>query len=813
MSIISPSGAAHSLRGFQSLSGGQTLGLRAGGSGRQHGAAYVRPRWCPHIDVLAVPEGRALRLVRMSGGKTVWRRTRGDGQARAAKGDNSNAVPPIAAIAWSPDGGSIAVLHADGLLVQRDSARGDVVHEARVGVDGRVAAMEWVACAAAAEGAPQPEEAAAALELALPRLGPLDRGQRAADQAEPEAEPGAPTALVITSASGLVCVCLGGILALPAAQMPPGLAGGSAAEAVDARLGRDLARLAVVLGGSGGGGPGARVCSVDTRVLAAAAPLLRALVPLSARLSGLGLYLEGALRQLGAEAEARDRAASRAALRDAFEAVLRDHGVDEATSPEAELCQLAVTGRASEPTSQFLLARLKAARVRSWESAGRLGAVALTRLVYRHAQPAVERTILAAARVLDVMDRLARDADAPDAARQHAEARRCVLRAIVVLGWLYARLDDCMAAVRAEQLENQAFADWALLAIDDLHWQNEGSRRPANAAAAAAAAADDADDGARPTRPETDYGLLLAFIHKAFRRPEDAPDQPDPGALAILRGSPGDAPPAARYFDLVIERANLGALGGSEPPAASAEPFRFVFHSRDLCATAPSCQEALQEARALVSRALEWPALVLGSGLKWHTDRGSVHRLPVSPDACSAMHHVSAGDQQDAMFVALVAGQQKQQQQQQHLLIACVAGASASLSTARLELLADVRLGDSPPTRVPVRVADLSFFDDSLLGIVFTVDGIDHPILGAVEYRSGAIQYCAAGDDHQEPPVSPLEFVRLQLVEHAPAGLPVALACNGAKGRRCVAVIDRGGRSWWPYDMDNEEEDIDGVSD
>ncbi|KAJ2769112.1 hypothetical protein IWQ56_002678, partial [Coemansia nantahalensis] len=395
-SLRSASGAPYSLRGFQSLSGGQTLTLRTGGAPKQQQPHYVPPRWCPTIDVLAVPEGGALRLVRMSGGETVWRRVHEDGGAA------------IQAVAWNPQGTTIAALHSDGLLLQRDSTRGDVVHEARVDLDGPAVAMEWVACTGAA--AAQPDARRPTLEALLPRLGPLGRGQSAAGSTSPAAEP--PTAIVITSASGLVCVCLGGIFALPPTHLPDALAhrvGGPSgrATAVDARLSPDSATLFVLFADSDDAQHTA-VCAVDTSVLSSTLPLLHALVPLSAQLSGLWLYLENTLGQLAKEAEARDKGASRAALLQTFEGVLRDHGVDEATSAEAELCQLAVTGRSSEATSQFLLAKLKAGRLRNWEGAGRLGAVALTRLVYRHALPAVERAILAATQMLDVVDESAR---------------------------------------------------------------------------------------------------------------------------------------------------------------------------------------------------------------------------------------------------------------------------------------------------------------------------------------------------------------------------------------------------------------------
>ncbi|KAJ2715084.1 anaphase promoting complex subunit 4 [Coemansia spiralis] len=797
VSLRSVSGEAYSLGGFQSLSGGQTLALRTGSAPKQQ--CYVAPRWCPSIDVLAVPEGRALRLVRLSGGETVWRRVHEDGQPQTPKSDSG---PLIQAVAWSPRGTSIAVLYSDGLLVQRDSTRGDVVHEVRVDLDGPAVAMEWIACT----GADLPDAHQPPLEALLPQLSPIGRGQPTASHASPEAEP--PTAIVITGASGLVCVCLGGTFALPPTRLLASLVrrvGGPSgrAVAVDARLSADSATLFVLVADSDAAQHMA-LCAVDTSVLSSTLPLLQALVPLSARLSGLWLYLDNTLRQLANEAEARDKGASRAALLQTFEGVLRDHGVDEATSPEAELCQLAVTGRASEAMSEFLLGKLKAARLRNWESAGRLGAVALTRLVYQHALPAVERAILAATRMLDVVDQSVRQLGAAGGASgaQSSDARGRIARAVVLLGWLYSQLGEYMDAVREEQRENQEFADWALFVIDDLHWQHDGPRRLET----------DEDDNRRPTRPEFDYSLLLGFIRRAFRRPDEGGPQPPTDTMpCILGDSRDDGGPAEAlaeaYFGLLAERANLDQLKAMDTQAGAAdrEPFRYVFHSRSLldaaaarCSTPalalaapPSCVEALARAKELVSEAFRWPAHVLGTGLQWRPEP-VLAISQANTGACeplTAMHCVAeAEDGGGAVFVASVS------QPGQLLVITTAGGGRAAI--ARVELTVDV----GGPTRVPVTVTGLSFFDDAMLGIAFTVDGCKHPFLGAIEYRPGALAY---GDDVT---ASRLEFVRVQLLANASAEHPVALASNGAKGRRCVAVVEKRGRAWWPYDMDNEED-------
>ncbi|KAJ2399625.1 hypothetical protein GGI23_002541, partial [Coemansia sp. RSA 2559] len=86
VSILSLSGFPYQTNGFQSLSGGRALQLRSGSSlKQQHSTDYLPPKWCPTLDILAVPEGRALRLVRLSGGETIWRR---------ALQDSNQTTPP-----------------------------------------------------------------------------------------------------------------------------------------------------------------------------------------------------------------------------------------------------------------------------------------------------------------------------------------------------------------------------------------------------------------------------------------------------------------------------------------------------------------------------------------------------------------------------------------------------------------------------------------------------------------------------------------------------------------------------------------------
>ncbi|KAJ2824351.1 hypothetical protein IWW50_003372, partial [Coemansia erecta] len=710
VNILTPAGAPYDLRGFQSLSGNKTLALRTGSTPKHPGPDHVSPRWSPKIDVLAVPEGRALRLVRLSGGQTIWRRTLNDGQPRTTGDADATKGNAVRAIAWNPDGTSIAVLHANGLLVQRDSVRGDVVHETQTDVGGAIVAMEWVAGGASGAGwegelelgLGLPRLGPLELELGLPRLGPLDRGQPAPRHVNPESE--APTAIVITCASGSVWVSLGGIFTLPPARLPLEQQRGFAA--VDARLSGDSTTLHVYLADKGS--PGRRavhVCAVDTSVLSSSV-LLHALVPLSARLSALCLYLDNALDVLLRESRARQEGASRASLAHTFDGVLRDHGVDEATNAASELCRLAVTGRASEAASQFLLAKLKAPRLSSWESAGRQGALALHRLVYGHAQPAVERTVLAAARLLDVV-RASGTAD--------ASTQRMVLRAVLVLGWVHERLGAYMDALREEQRENQEFADWALFAIDDLHWQNEGPRR------LGAHNNDDGDDGLRPVRPDIDYKLLFRFIRTTFG------DSLDGYSLIrdILHSDREDAALdgfATAYFDTLVDRAHLDALSvvrESECPTSGdrddAGMFEYVFHSQELLDAAaaaygdsacppdapPTCVDALKEVKSLIAQALEWPSRALGDSLKWSAQPSLVCSIPLVAgdgveNTLSDMHYVSDSD---AMYTATVVPHS------QHLVLLLVSGGpSHQPKVAHVELVVDVSVSGSASQQTPVSV-------------------------------------------------------------------------------------------------------------
>ncbi|KAJ2769651.1 hypothetical protein IWQ57_003015, partial [Coemansia nantahalensis] len=165
----------------------------------------------------------------------------------------------------------------------------------------------------------------------------------------------------------------------------------------------------------------------------------------------------------------------------------------------------------------------------------------------------------------------------------------------------------------------------------------------------------------------------------------------------------------------------------------------------------------------------------------------------------AAMHCTADGG--GTVFVASVA------QPGQALLITRASGGGERAAVARVELAIDA----CGPAKAPVTVTGLSFFDDELLGVAFTIEGRTRPFLGAVDYRPGAgvLAYSPAAADCDAGTASPLEFVRVQLLANASAERPVALASNGATGRRCVAVVEQRGRAWWPYDMDNEEEEDD----
>ncbi|KAJ2809165.1 hypothetical protein H4R20_000344 [Coemansia guatemalensis] len=797
VNILSHSGNPYNTRGFRSLAEDQTLTLRTGAVPKQHSQTdYVLPRWCPCVDIIAVPEGRALRLVRLSGGQTVWRQTFNGGKARPTDGEIDREVGvdeyAIRAIAWSPSGTNIAILHANGQLIQRDSTRGDIVHESYIAIDDSAIAMDWVTCkkdnGEPSLSAPGDSEYSTSLEFSLPKLSPLDRGQPTPAHINPEAED--PTAIIITSLSGLVQVSLGGIFTLPAVGLPESIMRSSHDyAAIDARLSSDLAILYVYLIQSGSAKESADapapdntkqnmvICAVDTSILSTTMPLLRMVVPLSARLSGLCLYLDNTLDLLVKEANARDESASRTSLLNTFEGVLRDHGVDEVTSPEAELARLAVTGSASESTSQFLLAKLKPAKLSNWESAGRLGAVALTRLIYQNALPAVERTILAATRLLDIVrdsrDTLAYTDNSSKESDRHSADNACnaILRVIVILGWIYARFNKYMLAIRDEQKENQEFVDWALCAIDDLHWQNEGSRRLDGDGHN-----DDADDGMRPVRPEIDYKLLFSFIRSAFRRPIEG-EESARSICSILHNSDLAETSVSKakatvesYFDALVDQAHLESLNITSDADGDA-PFRYVFDqlgngsngdAAQNAATPPSCREALSEVRSLISEIFKWPSHALGSGLKWFADPVLSSPFHLGPDVqipelLSDMHYVAnkSGDGdsssvQGQMYVATTSTSS-----QRLMIVTASASQHLHSSVAYIDLVVDVQnILDSAAERdapilaqdrskAPICVTDVSFFDDDLLGIVFTVEGDNQPFLGAIEYRHDAdsIQY------------------------------------------------------------------------
>ncbi|KAJ2896861.1 hypothetical protein IWW38_001894 [Coemansia aciculifera] len=308
-------------------------------------------------------------------------------------------------------------------------------------------------------------------------------------------------------------------------------------------------------------------------------------------------------------------------LLDKLESVLRDHGVDDATSPEADLIRLAITGRASESVSQFLLSKLKAVKLNGWESAGRLGAVAIVRLVYQHIQPAIERAILAISEVQTIVgDWWTQREVAEDIA-----AKQALEQAVVVWGWLFARFEEYMAAVCGEQRENQEFADWALFVIDDLHWQNEGSRRLEN---------DDADDGSRPVRPEIDYELLVNFIRSAFCRVDGV----NPVDRSLLRMLYSRHARSAESKEML--RAYIDELFRSEQNDEDVKRLKFVFHGDlvvDDDAVQPTCREMLSEAKELTLGALKWPSSMLGNSVSW--------------DATPLATLMSSGGEESADFV------------------------------------------------------------------------------------------------------------------------------------------------------------------
>ncbi|KAJ2762942.1 hypothetical protein H4S06_000371 [Coemansia sp. BCRC 34490] len=924
VSIISLSGYAYQTNEFQSLSGKRALQLRTGSSAKQQREPdYLAPQWCPTLDILAVPEGRALRLVRLSGGDTIWRRTLQDRSnskvpktavaagvaGKSDDGDGSDTQCVIRAIAWDPTGQYIAVLYSDGTLVQRDAAHGDIVHESKIELADNepVASMVWVCCGSKSEpstntdaAANPPAIEALPFELSLPKLGALEKSKATPSHINSESTD--LTAVIITTADGAVWVLLDGIFALPVAK-PPLDVSFTDHTVANAQISRDLSTLYIFLTREKEeqqeDRPNAAICRLDTPILSTASPLLRSLVYLSARISGLFLYIENAMESVESEAATRNEAASRAGLLQKFESILQDHGVDEATSPEAELCRLAMTGRASEATSQFLLAKMKTASLKSWENSGRQGAAAIIRLIYQYVTPAIERTILAVVRFLHILttDFLQLslsgfsfgDSDERHLAWKNGleATKRLILRAVVVLGWMYARFEEYAGRLRDEQRENQVFVDWALLAVEDLNWQNEGIRKTGND--------DTMDDGTRPVRPEIDYKLLLRFIRSAFRRKSagDALGSSQEETQNILSvkddRSKAVSDVAQTYFEILAERANGDSLQNlrsetlqhmQEPLEAKTDKdgvFGFVFHSpavldeatrrcadtprglageqMDSVIVPPTCNEALTTAKSLVLQALTWPSAALGDGLQWNAksvvsyfskamcvegaggdlDSGTKAGSRISDmhcvvNAASDPMHGHIGDA-DTMYLACVAAGGSV------LEILAVPGPFSEEVTkvASIELSLKVRDIEGRPSEMErlslkpvvepleesraVRVAGISFFDDELLGVTFTIDGCHSPYLGAIAYRQGSrnLTYLPVPSGAQDTATipdsgvaaDPLEFSKLLKLDDASSKYPVGVSTNGRPGRRSIAVVEKRGKFWWPYDMDNAEEDDD----
>ncbi|KAJ2747134.1 hypothetical protein GGI20_000748 [Coemansia sp. BCRC 34301] len=831
-SILRAPGDAYTTNGFQSLSNKETLQLRTGVAPKEPShTKYVAPRWCPTIDVLAVPEGKAMRLVRLSGGQTIWRHSLAE-----PGGDRSNAAvdgQAIRAIAWHPTSTRLAVLHADGTLVQRDAAAGDVIHESEIelGEGELVAVMEWIQCGAETFENSNDVQSRKPLEHYLPRLTSADRGKAMPSHINPTTEP--LTAIIIVTATGRVVVSLGGVFTLPVACAPKELeATGAKCSVVSAKLDEKDLKLYVVFSvqpPASQDPPGARlvVCALNMMLFAQTSGDLGRFTTLFSRLSGLCLYMESALDVLIKESESRAESASRPMLLDKLESVLRDHGVDEATSPEADLIRLATTGCASESVSQFLLSKMKANKLNNWESAGRLGAVAIVRLVYQHIQPAIERAILAISELQPIIgDWARRSADTPssdDIADRLAGAGQALERAVVVWGWLFARFEEYMTAICDEQHENQEFADWALFAIDDLHWQNDGSRRLES---------DDADDGSRPVRPEIDYELLIKFIRSAFCRETEADpvDRSLPRMLYARRERSAESKELLHAYIKGLFRSK--EAGDSQ--AEGDKRLGFVFHDAQLVDDAlaacgfpsaleggpagdvqPTCREMLSEAKDITLGALRWPSSMLGNSVSWESTPLAALLSEGGEDSADErrVSDMCKVDRDGSMYIATTVASSRTLE-----LIALAYVPTDVSYVALVDLTVLTRTADHAGAATPVHVTDVSFFDTSLLGLTFTIDGSDSLYLGTLEYRreatAGTLAYQGldnfpAANTLQSVAKSPLMFTRLLKVADTLPSYSVALACNGNKGRRCIAVVERRGKYWWPYDMDNEEEEDD----
>ncbi|KAJ2722491.1 hypothetical protein GGI07_003267 [Coemansia sp. Benny D115] len=865
-SLISPLGKPYAHNGFQSLSSRQTLSQRPAGSPaprHAQGPAYVAPQWNPSIDVLVVPEGRALRLMRLSGGDTVWRRTPGNQQQHqtSALPDETDRhlgdAQTIRAIAWHPSGQHIAVLHANGTLVHRDTMRGDVAHRSRIDIDSGelVVSMQWVRCQAATPDNEAFDEKSELLpKLLLPRLSSLDKTKAESDEfSSVFAE--SMTAIVVVTRKGSVHISLGGIFSLPVSTLPQQIQPGADFTVLSAQLNEPASQLYLMLASQlPHGVEQVSTCRLNTQLLSLSpvqSPLLHTLVPLSTRISGLLLYLENAIGMVVKESIARDGSASRQSLLDQFERVLQDHGVDDATSPEAELIRLAVTGRASEPTAQFLLAKLKASKLNTWESAGRLGALAIVRLVYQHALPAIEHAILAMAQLLDLITPEKLNATDQQQTNSALHTRDHVIQVLVTLGWMHGRLEDFMQKVKDEQRENQEFVDWALFSIDDLQWQNEGSRR------IDAGAPEDADDGSRPVRPEINYHLLLAFISTAFRRRVTSDFSfEDPLPTPKLVDAIGHEEPAQSdsrdqlihaYFAQVLKEAHIEKLAcvrsnthKRDSSAGGVEDglFSCVFHSQQILDAAseqsgvagpvPTCQEALASVKNLVARALEWPSQTLGASLQWDNQAISRYQRPANAVAANGADIISdtvcktaRATESPVIYMASISDTDDSDHRYLQIVLTTETINSSRVVQSQVAVVElETVTSSSEGSKVPIQVTSLCFLDGSTLGLAFTVAESTSQFLGSLDIsiEAGILQYHNLGGSHstQDPlidltklPKSPMVFARLLEINEASSRLATVLAANGRKGRRCVAVIERRGKHWWPYDMDNTEEEDD----
>ncbi|ORX66017.1 hypothetical protein DL89DRAFT_74992 [Linderina pennispora] len=363
--LLSPSGEPYSTNGFQSLSDKNTLCLRSDNILKH--AVSASPQWCPTLDVLAIPEGHALRLVRLSGGQTVWRRLPQDHLPRHAAPDaKKSATDPdlVSALAWHPAGRYIAVVYADGRVVQREPAHGEIIHEAKINLDDdeRVVSLQWVKCMSSESNSHMPNQTMD-MQLSLPRLAPLRKGEDGPGHINPSTSEDL-TAMIAVTSHGTVWMSLYGTFALPLKRVAT-----LDSTVVRACISSDTRKLFIVT--SSNDRHESQLSILDTSLLAVSSPLLSELASSSAHLSGLCLHLGNVIESIAKECVTRNEGSSRQTLLDSFESVLRDHGIEEVTSPEAELTRLAVTGRATDSSSQFLLNKFKITRLKSWESAGR----------------------------------------------------------------------------------------------------------------------------------------------------------------------------------------------------------------------------------------------------------------------------------------------------------------------------------------------------------------------------------------------------------------------------------------------------------